>query len=179
MDMRELTLAERFDHITSVCVFEHVPLTGRIDVSSRVADLLEPGGSFSITFDYQNPSRLARLASAEDVEQQFVRPSTLPHRGNLPFHDNGKRYLLHPFFHPRAWRAGWKLQCRRQGQFGLLDLPRVKLRNDYTFGALFLEKSEAQVAETGRAGDPADRLPGGEDRPADGLSRVSPPDRVE
>jgi protein-L-isoaspartate O-methyltransferase len=139
MDMRELHVAGTFDHITSVCVFEHVPLAGRIDVTSKVADLLETGGSFSFTFDYGNPSRLARISSPEDVEEQFVRPSALRVRGNARFEDNGKRYLLHPFFHPGAWR--WKADCVRKGQFRARDAWKLKLRNDYTFGALFLAKS--------------------------------------
>jgi 2-polyprenyl-3-methyl-5-hydroxy-6-metoxy-1,4-benzoquinol methylase len=140
MDMRNLDLPGSFDHITSVCVFEHLPLAGRIEVTSRIGDLLRDGGSFSITFDYLNPSRLARISSSDAVDQQFVAPSRLKVRGNQSFHDNGKRYLLHPFFHPRAWSAGWKLGCLRRGQFGLRDLVKLKRRNDYTFGALFLEK---------------------------------------
>jgi 2-polyprenyl-3-methyl-5-hydroxy-6-metoxy-1,4-benzoquinol methylase len=179
MDMRQLELVGGFDHITSVCVFEHLPLSGRLEVTSRIGELLEVGGSFSITFDYGNPSRLARISSGGDVQEQFVRPSGLSLRGNGSFHDNGKRYLLHPFFHPRAWPAGWKLKCLSLGQFGLRDLPKFKARNDYTFGALFLEKSKAEVAETDGPGDSADRLAGVEDRGAERLSRVSPPSRVE
>ena len=34
MDMRELSFDEPFDHITSICVFEHIPLSGRIDVNA-------------------------------------------------------------------------------------------------------------------------------------------------
>jgi 2-polyprenyl-3-methyl-5-hydroxy-6-metoxy-1,4-benzoquinol methylase len=140
MDMRDLELSTRFDHVTSVCVFEHLPLSGRIEVTTRIAELLTEGGSFSITFDYLNPSRLARISSREAVHEQFVLPSGLRTRGNRDFHDNGKRYLLHPFFHPRAWRQGWKLEYLRTRQLGIRDLATVKRENDYTFGALFLER---------------------------------------
>src|SRR5206468_3330300 len=70
MDMRALDaagLGGRFHHIASVCVFEHIPISGRIEVGGRIHDLLVDGGSFSITFDYLNPSRLARIDSPEDV----------------------------------------------------------------------------------------------------------------
>jgi len=114
MDMRDLDEAElggRFDHITSVCVFEHIPLAGRIEIGPRIRDLLAEGGSFSITFDYLNPAPLAQIGSAADVQEQFVAPSGLRVRGNREFHDNGLRYLRHP-----------------------------SLDGDYTFGALFQER---------------------------------------
>ena len=111
MDMRDLdetALGGRFDHITSVCVFEHIPLAGRIEVNRRIRNLLEEGGSFSITFDYLNPAPLAQIGSPADVEEQFVTPSGLQVRDNREFHDNGQRYLRHP-----------------------------SLEGEYTFGALF------------------------------------------
>jgi 2-polyprenyl-3-methyl-5-hydroxy-6-metoxy-1,4-benzoquinol methylase len=146
MDMRDLRLEGTFDDISSVCVFEHIPLSGRVEVTSEIARYLSPGGTFSLTFDYLNPSRRARISSPADVHEQFVAPSGLRVRGNQRFHDNGHRYLLHPFFHPRAWRAGWKLDRLKRAQFGLLDLPRVKYKNDYTFGALFLERPRGGYA---------------------------------
>ena len=114
MDMRDLDTAQlggHFDHITSVCVFEHIPLAGRIEVNRRIHDLLAEGGSFSITFDYLNPAPLAEIGSPADVEEQFVTPSGLAVRGNPGFHDNGLRYLRHP-----------------------------SLDREYTFGALFQDR---------------------------------------
>lgn len=140
MDMRELALPGGFDHSTSVCVFEHIPMSGRVEVSAKVRELLREGGTFSITFDYLNPSRAAQISSPADVRRQFIEPSGLAVRGNAAFHDNGLRYLLHPFFHPRAWRARWKSYYVRTGDFRLRDIPRTKRQNDYTFGALFLER---------------------------------------
>ena len=104
---------------------------------------MRPGGSLSLTFDYLNPSRRARISSPTDIEAQLIAPSGLSVRGNSTFHDNGKRYLLSPFDHPSAWRRGWKLRGIRGRHFRLRDLPRKSLQNNYTFGALFLEKTHA------------------------------------
>lgn len=140
MDLRDVDLGERFDHVTSVCVFEHLPISGRIQATTRIRDLLRDAGTFSITFDYLNPSRLARISSPADVEEQFVRPSGLRIRGNKTFHDNGKRYLLHPFHHPRAEDAGWREACIEQGQFLPAQADKIRDSDEYTFGALLLEK---------------------------------------
>jgi hypothetical protein len=140
MDMRDLDeapLGGRFDHITSVCVFEHIPLAGRIEVSRRIRRLLEDGGSFSITFDYMNPSPLARIGSPADVEEQFVVPAGLQVRGNREFHDTGQRYLLHPLHHPQAQEEGWDRLSIEQGQFEREERGQRPELGEYTFGALF------------------------------------------
>lgn len=114
MDMRRLDAAELggpFDHVTSVCVLEHIPLSGRIDVGGQVRSLLADGGSFSITFDYLNPAPTARIDSPEDVSEQFVEPSGLALRGNRDFRDNGLRYLRHPSF-PGGYTFGVLFQER-------------------------------------------------------------------
>lgn len=144
MDMRALEPAELggpFDHITSVCVFEHIPLSGRIEVSRRIRDLLVDGGSFSITFDYLNPSRKARIGSPADVQEQFVAPSGLRVRGNRRFHDNGLRYLLNPFFHPRAREEGWDRLAIAEGNFEPDQSRKTADRGEYTFGALFCDRA--------------------------------------
>jgi 2-polyprenyl-3-methyl-5-hydroxy-6-metoxy-1,4-benzoquinol methylase len=143
MDMRALSFDRPFDHITSICVYEHIPMFDRIEINKALKDLLVPGGKFSITFDYRNPSRAARINSPEDVHRQFVEPSGLVVRGNERFIDSGENYLLHPFFYRRVglgdlWR--WKAECLRAGQFPHWQFPLVKWWNDYTFGALFQEK---------------------------------------
>jgi 2-polyprenyl-3-methyl-5-hydroxy-6-metoxy-1,4-benzoquinol methylase len=136
MDIGELHVDGPFDHVTSVCVFEHVPVSTRVEMSSRVRELLRPGGTFAITFDYGNPSRLARISTASDVREQFVEPSGLSVRGNEEFHDNGLRYLLHPFLHP-ATSEKRRARALERGMFlpGDEELP-----GEYTFGALFLER---------------------------------------
>jgi SAM-dependent methyltransferase len=142
MDMRSLDLEPGFDHIASVCVFEHIPVSGRVEVNRQIRELLAPGGRFSITFDYLNPSRLADISSPEDIDRQFVQPTELTPVGNRDFHDSGERYLLNPFFHPRAWSARWKSWYVKTGDFRIRDIPKLKFRNDYTFGALFLRRED-------------------------------------
>jgi len=143
MDMRNLTVdtefASQFDHVTSVCVYEHIPLHDRVAMNRGIRNLLVDGGTFSITFDYRNPSRAARISSPGDVRVQFVEPSGLKVRGNQEFLDNGKNYLLHPFYSKRRL---WKCKAAeiKGGHFSPLDLFKTKNCNDYTFGALFLEK---------------------------------------
>lgn len=139
MDMRKLLFNEKFDRITSVCVYEHIPMYDRVSISSCIKDLLVEGGRFSITFDYRNPSRFARISSPDDVYEQFIKPSRLVVRGNQRFYDNGKSYLLHPFyFKKRIWNLKQSAIVHRQ--FSPLELFMTKDSNDYTFGALFLEK---------------------------------------
>jgi 2-polyprenyl-3-methyl-5-hydroxy-6-metoxy-1,4-benzoquinol methylase len=143
MDMRALHFDRPFDHITSICVYEHIPLYDRVEINRTLENLLVPGGRFSITFDYRNPSRAARIDSPEDVLRQFVEPSGLRVRGNPTFFDSGENYLLHPFFYRRVTRGdvwAWKREAIRRGQFGAWQFPLVKWWNDYTFGALFQEK---------------------------------------
>ena len=143
MDMRELdaaALGGRFDHVTSVCVFEHLPLAGRIEVSRRIPELLVPGGTFSITFDYLNPSRLARIGSPGDVQSQFVLPGAMRVRENQRFHDNGLRYLMHPFHHPDAAEEEWQRLAIEDEQFAPEQAGEVASENEYTFGALFQER---------------------------------------
>lgn len=139
MDMRKLKFDSKYDHITSLCVYEHIPMYERVDINKKIKELLVNKGKFSITFDYRNPSKLAQLSSAKDVYIQFVQPSGLRLRGNRDFYDNGKNYLLHPFYSKRAaWR--WKLRYIAKGDISLRDIFITKEANDYTFGALFLEK---------------------------------------
>ena len=139
MDMRELDFDSRFDHVTSICVYEHIPMYDRVKINNRVKNLLITGGRFSITFDYRNPSRFARINSPNDVCEQFIIPSGLSIRGNQGFVDTGQNYLLHPFYHPGiSWK--YKVSEIRKRNFGPWQVLRTKRNNDYTFGALFLER---------------------------------------
>jgi 2-polyprenyl-3-methyl-5-hydroxy-6-metoxy-1,4-benzoquinol methylase len=146
LDIRDLrrpgsSLADKeFDHVTSICVFEHIPATTRVDASVAMAEAVDPGGTVSLTFDYLNPALRARINSPADVRAQFVAPTGLVPRGNPEFLDNGERYLLHPAFHPDAmWskRVGDVVKRR----ISPLALIKRKRRNDYTFGSLFLERA--------------------------------------
>ncbi len=139
MDMRSMTFDRLFDHITSVCVFEHIPMYDRVEINKEINDLLKEGGHFSITFDYRNPSRQARINTGQDVHDQFVVPSGLQVRGNSTFHDEPTNYLLNPFFYKkRLYR--YKLSCLRDGHFMPWEYFNVKDQNDYTFASLFMKK---------------------------------------
>ena len=139
MDMRKMIFNMKFDHVTSICVYEHIPYNDRMIINRKIKDLLIDGGHFSITFDYANPSKFARIGSPQDVYEQFIATSGLKLRGNSNFFDNGIRYLLHPFYYnKRLWR--FKLSSIKNGDFSPWEIFRVKKSNDYTFGALFLEK---------------------------------------
>ena len=139
MGMRDLKFDSRFDHITSICVYEHIPMYDRVNINKKITSLLVSGGKFSITFDYKNPSKFAQINSPDDVYEQFVKPSGLKIRDNQDFVDNGKRYLLHPFYYrKRLWK--YKIRAIRARHFSPWEIFRTKKTNDYTFGALFLEK---------------------------------------
>ncbi|MFH0790590.1 MAG: class I SAM-dependent methyltransferase, partial [Candidatus Omnitrophota bacterium] len=148
MDMKDLNFNSQFEHITSICVYEHIPMYERVSINKKIRELLSEGGFFSITFDYRNPSRAAKISSPEDILQQFVRPSGLEVRGNRDFLDNGKNYLLHPFYadpSEKTWRfrvelLKSKISSILKNEFYPWEVFRKKIVNDYTFGALFLKK---------------------------------------
>ena len=143
MDMRTPQLSGGFDHVTSVCVFEHLPVSGRVQVSRAITDLLAPRGTFSLTFDYLNPAPTALISSPAAVHAQFVRASGLTLRGNQRFHDTGERYLLHPNYHPDSRGRGWP----GDGGDGAPAGPQARAtgarsghaEGRYTFGALFMQ----------------------------------------
>lgn len=139
MDMRKLDFDYRFDHITSICVYEHIPMYDRVEINKFIEKLLLPSGRFSITFDYRNPSRLVRINTPNDVYEQFVKPSGFVVRGNQNFYDSQHSYLLHPFYYPgTSWKS--KLSGVIRGHFRPWEIIKSKKANDYTFGVLFQEK---------------------------------------
>lgn len=139
-DMRELTFPPAsFDHVFSICVFEHLPVSGRQACSSRVRDVLRPGGTAAFTFDYANPQAFGRIDSPADVAEQLVAPSGLRPRGAMPFVDNGQRYLESPlhFGFGRFQSAVARTHAWLRGD---VDRRRISDRfREYTFGAIFLE----------------------------------------
>jgi len=111
----------------------------RVEINKYIKKLLVPGGRFSITFDFRNPSRFANISTPSEVFEQFVKPSGLKLRKNQDFLDTGHSYLLHPFYHPStSWK--YKINSVVRGHFKLWEILKSKSSNDYTFGALFQEK---------------------------------------
>lgn len=141
MDMADLEYpAGFFDHVFSVCVFEHLPVSGRIRCNERIARVLTPGGTASYTFDYANPQSFGRIDTPRDVQRQFVEPSGLRLRGDAAFRDNGHRYLATPpcFGFGRLTRMASSIHAvlTRQVRPGSV----LTRSTSYTFGAVFLEK---------------------------------------
>jgi 2-polyprenyl-3-methyl-5-hydroxy-6-metoxy-1,4-benzoquinol methylase len=138
MDMRKLDFDSHFDHITSICVYEHVPMQHRLKINKLIKKMLLPHGRFSITFDYRNPSCLVKINTPHDVYEQFAKPSGLVVRGNQNFYDSHHSFLLHPFYYlGTSWIS--RLSAVMRGHFGLWECFKPKNTNDYTFGALFQE----------------------------------------
>jgi SAM-dependent methyltransferase len=142
MDMTNLDYPpEHFDAVFSVCVFEHLPVSGRIACNREVARVLRPRGTAAYTFDYANPQSFGRLDTPDDVLHQFVIPSGLAMRGDERFHDNGKRYLDCPqcFGFGRLLRAAARAHAAITGS--VQPVRALTGRTSYTMGAVFLEKS--------------------------------------
>lgn len=139
MDMTQLDFNFQFDHITSICVYEHMPIHDRVQINGRIQRLLRRDGRFSITFDYRNPSRRASISTPDDVYEQFVKPSGLTIRSNREFVDTQRSYLIHPFYYPGI-SLRYKMSQIVRGHFRPWEITKSKPSNDYTFGALFQEK---------------------------------------
>jgi len=143
MDMSNLDFPdEYFDHVFSVCVFEHLPISGRIQCSEKVKKILKPGGTASYTFDYANPQMFSRFNSPADVQQQLIEPSKLALRGNGDFHDTGQRYLIAPqcFGYARFMKYTARFHAFLKGS--IRRSCAINGKTSYTFGALFLEKKD-------------------------------------
>jgi SAM-dependent methyltransferase len=139
MDMTALHYPDRyFDHVFSICVFEHLPISGRIKCNAEVGRVLKPGGTAGFTFDYANPQSFGRIDTPADVREQFVIPSGLKAQGDGEFHDNGKRYLESPpcFGFGRFTKGMAGIHAILKGT---MQRRRVLTGNtSYTMGAIFL-----------------------------------------
>ncbi|HUN80400.1 MAG TPA: class I SAM-dependent methyltransferase [Phycisphaerae bacterium] len=142
MDMTRLDYPDaHFDHVFSVCVFEHLPVSGRVKCNEEVRRVLRAGGTAAYTFDYANPQSFGRIDTPADVHTQFVEASSLRMKQDASFHDNGKRYLAAPqcFGFGRFARSAARLHAAATGQ---VTPARALIGNtSYTMGAVFLEKT--------------------------------------
>lgn len=147
MDMTSLAYPDGyFDHVFSVCVFEHLPVSGRVECNTQVARVLGPGGTAAYTFDYANPQSFGRIDTPEDVERQLIRPSGLRLRDggggsdHPRFVDTGHRYLEAPqcFGFGRFLRGAARLHAAATGS--LVRGRALAGATSYTFGSVFLEK---------------------------------------
>ena len=143
MDMGGLHFDRPFDHITPICVYEHIPMYDRVEINRTLEDLLVPGGKFSITFDYRNRPGRPRSTPPRTFDGSSWNP-----RGCL-FGETGLSMtaakatfctLSSTVAVTRRDLWIWKKEAIRLGQLGAWQFPLVKWWNDYTFGALFQEK---------------------------------------
>lgn len=141
MDMTQLDYPDgHFDHVFSVCVFEHLPVSGRIECNREVRRVLRPGGTAAYSFDYANPQSFGRIDTPDDVHRQFIEPSGLRLRGGGAFVDNGLRYLEPPqcFGFGRLLRTAAGLHSVINGSVSPMRV--LSGATSYTFGSVFLEK---------------------------------------
>lgn len=130
---------EKFNLVTSICVFEHIELEKRKRIMRNMHKVLHDNGKVALTFDYRNPSRFINIDTPKDVVDQFGCSPHLKIMGNKEFYDNNKNYLVHGFFHKKFF-IKYKLRSIKKGNFKLREFFKIKHENDYTFGSIFLEK---------------------------------------
>lgn len=124
MDMKNLDfLDEYFDHVYSICVFEHLDYAVKKAALEEIVRCLKTGGILSITFDYRNPAPGVvgygkdtrprnQIKKFDDINRNFLSNANFELIGNYRFFDTRDSYLVHPRFN----------------------------NTPYTFGALFLRK---------------------------------------
>jgi hypothetical protein len=150
MDMTRLAYPDGFfDHVFSVCVFEHLPVSGRVACNRDVARVLADHGTAAYTFDYANPQSFGRLDTPDDVIAQFVEPSGMVLSGGSSFVDNGRRYLEAPqcFGFGRFIRAAACIHAAVTGTVS--PLRALTGATSYTMGAVFLEKPPSHRVAAG------------------------------
>lgn len=129
----------QFDAITSICVFEHIEINKRMRIMKKLDKILKSSGEIALTFDYRNPSRFVGINTPDDVKNQFGCNHNLIFYGNQSFFDNHKNYLVHGFYHWKFF-VKYKVRSIKKGNFKWKDFFKVKFKNDYTFGVVFLRK---------------------------------------
>lgn len=129
---------EKFDYITSICVFEHIELEKRKRIIRNIHKCLKKDGRIAFTFDYKNPSKFVNINNENDIKNQFLCNKKLCFLENQNFYDNNVSYLVSVFYgRPVAWR--YKIHLIKLKEFPVWELFKTKKENDYTFGAIFLK----------------------------------------
>lgn len=134
-----LETTEKFDCITSICVFEHIEKDKRKRIVRELHNVLKEDGNLAFTFDYKNPSNFVKIDSVEDIEDQFLCNDNLYLVGNQEFYDNNKNYLISFFYRkPAMWKR--KIGMILNGEFPFYKFFSTSKENDYTFGSVFLKR---------------------------------------
>lgn len=134
-----LNTNEKFDFITSICVFEHIEVNKRRRIVKNLDKKLKKDGTIAFTFDYKNPSKLVKIDNIGDIKSIFLCNKKLCMIENQEFYDNNINYLISTFYRkpmlfiPKIWMILHK-------EFSIRDFLKTKDYNDYSFGAIFLKK---------------------------------------
>ena len=129
---------EKFDYITSICVFEHIEKNKRKRLTKFLHKRLKKDGIIAITFDYKNPSRFVGIDNKADIQDLFLTDTNLKMIENKDFYDNNENYLINVFYRkPILWRE--KRKGIRNKEFPFYEFFRTKNYNDYNFGDIFLK----------------------------------------
>lgn len=129
---------EKFDCITSICVFEHIEIKKRKRIIGQLHKCLKENGKLAFTFDYKNPLGSVGINNVNDIEDQFLCNDNLCLVGNQKFYDNDINYLISFFYRrPMMWKKKIRLILEKEYPFYKFFSTRGK--NDYTFGSIFLK----------------------------------------
>lgn len=129
---------EKFDYITSICVFEHIEINKRKQIVKNLDKCLKKDGTIAFTFDYKNPSKFVQIDNEDDIKAQFLCNEKLYMLENQDFYDNNINYLTSLFYRkPVLWRL--KVRSIIRKEFPIKYFFRTRDYNDYTFGAIFLK----------------------------------------
>lgn len=133
-----LNTVEKFDYITSICVFEHIEINKRKRIVKKLDKSLNKGGTIAFTFDYKNPSRFVRIDNEDDIKAHFLCNEKLYMVENQAFYDNNINYLTSLFYRkPMLLRE--KVRSVLYKEFPISEFFKTRYYNDYTFGAIFLK----------------------------------------
>jgi SAM-dependent methyltransferase len=118
MNLAQLEFPDNtFDHVYSICVFEHLDHPLKLAAIREIARCLKPGGFFAVTFDYRNPAPgvlgvgkdprpINQLSTPADLARTFLSDPRLELFGNPEFFDSGTSYLSHPMFNYAPYTFG-------------------------------------------------------------------------
>jgi 2-polyprenyl-3-methyl-5-hydroxy-6-metoxy-1,4-benzoquinol methylase len=104
----------QFDAVISFSVLEHISKDRQQVVLARLAELLNPGGVFALTFDYGAEAPAAGAIRDPGEIERLVEATGLSYLDGQPFRETEERFVLDNRYP----------NCR------------------YTFGAVFLRKPE-------------------------------------
>lgn len=135
-----LKTKEKFNFITSICVFEHIEINKRKRIVKNLDKSLKKDGKIAFTFDYKNPSDFVKINNKDDIKSIFLCNKKLRLMGNNDFYDNNINYLV-SLFYRKPMLLRWKIRSILYKERPIKEFFKTRDYNDYTFGAVFLEKN--------------------------------------